>query len=83
MGAGRPDHRAGRAHGLRREGDQQAGPPLQPVRYFDAVETEAFGQANIVAALRARLDELMPEPLADVLERQERSAPRWPSSYAS
>ena len=31
-------------------------------RYFDAVETEAFGQANIVAALRARLDELMPEP---------------------
>jgi len=41
-------------------------------RYFDAVETEAFGQANIVAALRARLDELMPEPLDDVLERQDR-----------
>jgi hypothetical protein len=42
----------------------------RPPRYFDAVETEAFGQANIVAALRARLDELMPEPLADVLERE-------------
>jgi hypothetical protein len=43
----------------------------RPVQYHDAVETEAFGQANIVAALRARLDELMPEPLDDVLERQE------------
>jgi hypothetical protein len=41
-------------------------------RYFDAVETEAFGQANIVAALRDRLDELMPEPLDRVLERQTR-----------
>ena len=43
----------------------------RPVQYFDAVETEAFGQANIVAALRARLDALMPEPLDDVLERQD------------
>ena len=41
-----------------------------PVRYFDAVETEAFGQANIVAELRARLDDLLPGPLDDVLERQ-------------
>ena len=41
-------------------------------RYFDAVETEAFGQANIVAALRARLDELMPEPIGDVHEREAR-----------
>jgi hypothetical protein len=38
--------------------------------YHDAVETEALGQARIVAALRARLDELMPEPLDDVLERE-------------
>jgi hypothetical protein len=43
----------------RRYGTQREG------RYFDAVETEAFGQANIVAALRDRLDELMPEPLDD------------------
>jgi hypothetical protein len=42
----------------------------RPVRYFDAVETEALGQARIVALLRARLDELMPEPIDDVLERQ-------------
>ena len=47
-----------------------AGVNGQRGRYFDAVETEAFGQANIVAALQARLDALMPEPLADVLERQ-------------
>jgi hypothetical protein len=40
--------------------------------YHDAVETEAFGQARIVAALRDRLDALMPEPLEDVLERQAR-----------
>jgi hypothetical protein len=39
-------------------------------QYFDAVETEVLGQARIVAALRARLDELMPEPIDDVLERQ-------------
>lgn len=43
-----------------------------PARYYDAVETEAFGQARIVAAVRDRLDELMPEPLDDVLERQAR-----------
>ncbi len=43
----------------------------KPPRYFDAVETEALGgQASIVEALRVRLDELMPELLDDVLERQ-------------
>ena len=47
-----------------------------PVRHYDAVETEALGQANIVAALRLRLDELMPEPLADVLERQDQQRAR-------
>ena len=41
------------------------------VQYFDAVETEAFGQARIVATVQARLDKLMPEPLDDVLEREE------------
>lgn len=44
----------------------------KPVRYYDAVETEALGQARIVAVVRARLDELLPEPLTDVLERQRR-----------
>jgi hypothetical protein len=42
----------------------------RPPRSFDAVETEALGQARIVAALTARLDELLPEPLADVHERE-------------
>lgn len=35
-----------------------------------SVETEALGQVRIVAAVQARLDELMPEPLADVLARE-------------
>ena len=39
-------------------------------QYFDAVETEALSQAVIVSTLRDRLDELMPEPLDDVLERE-------------
>lgn len=41
-------------------------------RAFEAVETEALGQARIVALLRDRLDELMPEPIARVLEREQR-----------
>lgn len=41
-------------------------------QFFDAVETEALGQGVIVSLLRARLDELMPEPIGDVRERQER-----------
>ena len=35
------------------------------------VETEALGQGVIVGMLRTRLDELMPEPLDDVLEREQ------------
>jgi hypothetical protein len=58
-------------HGLRVQVISKADRRYKPTRYFDAVETEAFGQANIVAALRSRLDELMPEPLGAVLERQD------------
>jgi hypothetical protein len=43
----------------------------KPAPTFPAIETEAFGQARIVEALRTRLDALMPEPIGDVLERQE------------
>ncbi|HEY8649987.1 MAG TPA: hypothetical protein VIL70_03640 [Chthoniobacterales bacterium] len=39
--------------------------------YHDAVETEALGQARIVAIVRDRMEELLPEPLADVHEREE------------
>ncbi len=44
----------------------------KPVRYYNAVETEALGQARIVAAVRGRLDELLPESLETVLDRQGR-----------
>jgi hypothetical protein len=37
----------------------------------EAVETEALSQATIVRIVRDRLDALLPEPLEDVLEREE------------
>jgi hypothetical protein len=43
-----------------------------PPRWDDAIETEALGQSFIVALVRARLDALLPTPLADVQEREER-----------
>ena len=43
----------------------------KPVRHYDAVETEALGQGLIVSLLRTRLDELIPEPIDAILERQE------------
>jgi hypothetical protein len=43
----------------------------KPVRYHDAVETEALGQDFIVRIVRDHLDRLLPEPLADVREREE------------
>jgi hypothetical protein len=42
----------------------------KPVRYHNAVETEALGQSTIVGLVRERLDTLLPEPLADVRERE-------------
>ncbi len=42
----------------------------KPVRYHDAVETEALGQSAIVDIVRRRLNALLPEPLADVRERE-------------
>ena len=44
----------------------------KPVRYHDAVETEALGQTVIVKIFRDSLDALLPDPLKDVLEREER-----------
>jgi hypothetical protein len=37
----------------------------------DAIETEALSQSIIVGLVRSRLEELVPEPLADVLEREQ------------
>jgi hypothetical protein len=44
----------------------------KPVRYFEAVETEALGQAEIARLLTERLDRELPEPLEAVLRREER-----------
>jgi hypothetical protein len=59
---------------------RDADPPLpviskpdkryQPVRYHDAVETEALGQSAIVRIVRDCLDALLPEPIEEVLERE-------------
>ena len=40
-------------------------------RPHEAVETEALGQERIVRLVRATLDAMLPEPLEDVLEREE------------
>jgi hypothetical protein len=43
----------------------------KPPRYYQAIECEAVGQVALERMLRARLDALLPEPLADVLVREE------------
>jgi hypothetical protein len=50
----------------------------RPAREHEAWETEALGQRTVLALLREALDDLLPEPLADVLERErvEREAER-------
>lgn len=40
-------------------------------RPHEAYECEAIGQGVVMSVLRDRIDELLPEPLADVLEREE------------
>jgi hypothetical protein len=42
-----------------------------PPREFEAVETEALGQKKIVELLTQRLAEMVPEPLEEVLRREE------------
>lgn len=44
---------------------------FNPPRAFEAVETEALGQTEILGLLTARLDDLAPEPLSEVLVREE------------
>ena len=45
-------------------------------RPHEAVETEAISQRILIDILRARLDELLPEPLTRVLERERRQRAR-------
>lgn len=42
----------------------------KPPRHYQAVECEAVGQLTLETILREALDQLLPEPLDDVLERQ-------------
>ncbi len=44
---------------------------FKPARAFDAVETEALGQARIMELLKERLEAAVPEPLSVVLGREE------------
>jgi hypothetical protein len=46
--------------------------PDSPLRYQEAIETEALKQSIIVGIIRDCLDAELPEPLADVLEREKR-----------
>jgi hypothetical protein len=43
----------------------------KPVRYHDAIETEALRQTLILTIVRNRLDELIPEPLEHVQVREQ------------
>jgi len=43
----------------------------KPPRPYQAIECEAVGQVALERMLRARLDALLPEPLVDVLVREE------------
>jgi hypothetical protein len=44
----------------------------KPAREYEAVECEAVGQVELERTLRRQLDHMLPEPLADVLDREER-----------
>jgi hypothetical protein len=49
---------------------------FKPPKWHYAVETEAISQRILIEILRARLDELLPEPLARVQERETRQQKR-------
>ncbi len=57
-------------HDLARLAIRKIDNRYNPPRVHDAIETEALSQTIIVNILRNRLDELLPEPLDHVLERE-------------
>lgn len=57
-------------HGLERHVMTKTDNRYNPPKVHEAIETEALGQRLIVDLLRDRLNELMPEPIADIIERQ-------------
>src|SRR5262249_48916560 len=61
------------------QGDEYGYTPIMKVdkRYndrtpYEAWETEALGQARLVQILRDKFDDMLPEPLDDVRERERR-----------
>jgi hypothetical protein len=57
---------------LRRLAIDKLDKRCKPPRPYRAIECEAVGQVILERMLRARLDALLPEPLADVQVREER-----------
>jgi len=44
----------------------------KPAKRYEAIECEALGQGVLVRLIRQHLDRLLPEPIADVREREQR-----------
>jgi hypothetical protein len=60
-----------REHGYEADAVEKTDHRYRPPHRFQAVETERLGQVPLTQLLRERLDVELPEPLADVLEREE------------
>jgi hypothetical protein len=61
-----------REHGYEDDAVEKVDKRYRPPRRYRAVETERIGQVPLTRMLRGRLDAELPEPLAEVLEREER-----------
>jgi hypothetical protein len=48
----------------------------KPAKQYEAIECEALGQGVLVRLIRKHLDRLLPEPIANVREREERQQVR-------
>jgi hypothetical protein len=56
---------------------QKADRRYRPARVADAWEAEALGQETVVALVREHLDQLLPEPTADLRVREANQKQRW------
>ena len=67
-----PDHRGAdpRAGAHPRWKEDKRRKKDSPGRWYEAWEAESLGQGTIVRLVREALDDVLPEPLADVLERE-------------
>jgi hypothetical protein len=71
--------------GMTQDQVDHANPPITPIWKVDgrtrqghwAVEVESLGQAALVAMVRSQLDQLLPEPLEDVLRREKQQRQHW------